>query len=478
MMKHHHAQAAAGLLLFGCLAAAGPLMASEQPASPDKPDRSRAITRLFFQSPEDGAVRWADLLSGEPIQLTEPQQVEGFPQLDPDRQRLVQMAAAGGLIMLGVRDDEEGEFQSGWILIDSGIEVEHHIDHYHWYYTAEPRVIASRLDASQGNPAHLYVYDDVFYLANDRIGGFTRLDPRSVAAAVESGAVEGDEGVEIASLATFHRGGNGHITLAVSGDVALATWMSRDEETARRIDVTPLGPGSNGEVAWSFDALSDRLHGATAAENKVFFAPRAGINWIELSAAGQLPTPPPDVHHIDLGSDGQQPYRTGSFTTLGPYVLFVSGQAEDTFLGLIDARQEAPELIKVDIEVAAGSRAHGPKLVQSRVHGPLAVLFHDHAADVDAPHVASVIRLDPNRDGDFSDAAVWQTIDVGPSSVIGHSGHHSLAVDALSRYVVIANPGDATLQVLSTIDLSPRAEFSLPFAPERMVGFGGPGPIR
>lgn len=460
----------AGSMLITTIAALLTVMAAQAEAAEgsSKPT-PRVITRVFIQDPGEVTLRWADVLAGEPTKLTEPQIVAGFPQLDPERQTLVQMQAAAGKIMVGVRDNEDGEFQSGWVLIDSGVEEEEHGDHSHWYYTAEPRVLASRLDESQGNPAHLYCYDGVFYLANDRIGGFTRLDPSAIP--------PGSEESLIRSLAAFHVGGNGHITLAVAGDVAFSTWMSREPEHAARIDVTPVSASGTQEIAYSFSANSTGLHGATAAAGKVFFAPAEGIDWIEVPKAPLAGSPEPVVHNLSLGESEGKPLRTGSFANLGNHVLFVSGRGDASFLGVINAAADKPAVTKVGLAIPEGARASGPKLIMSRTHGPLAIVFHDRAADVDAPDKASVIALDPDRDGDFADAKEIDLIDVGASAVEGHSGHHDLAVDSLGRFAVITSPGDRSFEVRLTSNLVTVAAGELPFAPGHIVAVGGRGPL-
>jgi hypothetical protein len=228
------------LVAFLALALAPPVTIAQDvtPASAKPAVKTRVITRVFIQSTGDASLRYADLLATEPPTLTPPQRVEGFPELDPARQSLVQMATASGKLMVGVRDDEDGEYQSGWVLIDCGVDEEEHGDHSHWYYNRKPSVLAKRLDDQQGNPAHLYCYDGVFYLANDRSGGFTRLDPAAIPAAA------GEE--LIRAMAAFYPGGGGHITLAAAGKVVYATRMGRDDE-GRKIDVTPIsasGPRS------------------------------------------------------------------------------------------------------------------------------------------------------------------------------------------------------------------------------------------
>ncbi|HBJ36233.1 MAG TPA: hypothetical protein DDZ51_16075 [Planctomycetaceae bacterium] len=430
----------------------------------------RAITRVFIQDPDKLTLMWADLLAQEPPTFSAAKPVEGFPQLDPDRQSLVQMSISAGKIMVGVRDDEDGQFQSGWVLVDSGVEEEEHGDHSHWYYNSAPKVIASRLDASQGNPAHLYCYDGVFYLANDRIGGFTRLDPKAIGGDADAASID--------AMAAFHTGGNGHITLAVAGDLAFSTWMSREEANAKRVDVTAVSAAGAKEIAYSFDALSGGLHGATYQAGKVFFAPANGINWISVPKTSKVKPESLVVHHIDLGVDGEKPRRTGAFTTHDGHVLFTSGSGESSFLGIIDARIETPEVNRIELKVDAKSRAHGPAIVRTRTQGPIAFLFHDHAKDVDAPNVATVIHLDPNRDGSFTDAKVVSEIEVGASQVEGHGGHHDMVFDAAGRLGVIANPGNRVLEIISTSDLKSIGRMETSFVPARLLSVGGRGPIR
>jgi hypothetical protein len=448
----------------------GGLMAEETPAKSVPNKKGRSITRVFIQDAESLTLKWADLLAQQPPVFSEPREVEGFPKLDPERQSLVQMAASAGKVLIGVRDTEDGEFQSGWVLVDSGVEEEEHGDHSHWYYNAEPRVIATRLDEAQGNPAHLYCYDGVFYLANDSIGGFTRIDP----AAIPAGADEST----IRSKAAFLAGGSGHITLAVAGDLAFSTWMSREAATAKRIDVTRVMSSGNRDIAYSFDVHSGGLHGATYQSGKVFFAPSGGIDWITAPRSAKENPDELVVNHIDLGSDGDKPRRTGAFGNHAGHVLFLSGSGESSFLGLIDARREVPEVIRVSIEIDDRSRAHGPVVVGTRTAGALAYVFHDHPEGVGAPDVATMIRLDPNGDGEFSDAQVMGRLDVGASSVEGHGGHHDMASDASGRWGVIVNPGDRTVQVVLPADGATQFTDQLPFKPGRILAVGGRGPIR
>ena len=92
----------AGLIL---LALAG-VVSAEAP-------KPRIITRLFLQDEDARTLKWANVLLSDTVQLGPVQVVEGFPKLDSERQTLVQMEAAAGMVLIGVRDDDDGKFNSG-----------------------------------------------------------------------------------------------------------------------------------------------------------------------------------------------------------------------------------------------------------------------------------------------------------------------------------------------------------------------------
>jgi len=423
-------------------------------------------TRLLFQDEQACMLRWADLRVGGGLSLSAVQEVAGFPKLDPQRQRLVQMEAAHGFLLVGVRDDAEGTFQSGWVLVETGVVQESHGDHFDWRYAGPPRVRAMCLDDQQGNPAHLYVYDGVFYVANDKRGGVTRLDPRSIRAE--------DTPEAIRRNATFYAAGGGHITLAaVQERVLYATWIDREGENAGRVDVVPLGGPHAGQRAYSLFLPSGGLHGATTAGGKVFFAPAAGVCWVAADLSPTSHSPPPPVHHLDLGSDGERPRRTGGFTTLGTQVAFVTGGGPEAALYLLDASAQEPQPIRVSIPMAEGNRPAGLRLVRPRASAPLAFVFHDHPADVDAPNRLTIVALDPNGDGHWHDAKVQQELEVGPSRVQDHAGHHAVSFDADGRRAMVANPGDGTLAIYSFDQSRLVATFSVGGVPGKLVAVGG-----
>ena len=219
--------------------------------APSKKKKQRTVCRLFFQDYDTKTVKWADIISDDTLKMGTPSVIQGFPKVDAEKQNLVQMECSSGTILLGVRDHEGGENQSGWIFINSGVKEESHGNHSHWYYKKHPEVIASKLDDQQGNPAHLYRYQGVFYLANDRNSGYTRFNPQTY---LDQPAQKIKTG--------FHRGGGNHITLAVAeGKTGYSSWIDGGGPQKGVIDVTQIRPEGNEEIAYSFALPSGAIHG-------------------------------------------------------------------------------------------------------------------------------------------------------------------------------------------------------------------------
>jgi hypothetical protein len=138
--------------------------ADDKPAP--KTELSDPVTRLFFQDHKTGSLMWADVREGsdKKLHLDTPAVVDGFPKLDA-KQKLVQMRESSSLLCVGVRDDNDGGTQGGWVLVQTGAGYADHGDHGHWTYKKPPAVLDTRLDKEQGNPAHLYLYGGKFFVA-------------------------------------------------------------------------------------------------------------------------------------------------------------------------------------------------------------------------------------------------------------------------------------------------------------------------
>jgi hypothetical protein len=391
------------------------------------------------------------------------QGIAGFPPLAAEGQSLVQMGTARGMILVGVRDDEDGKKQSGWILVDSGVGNEEHGDHGHSTYQLPPRIRATRLDEKQGNPAHLYVYDNIFYLANDKLAGYTRIDPAAIRPADSAAAIIGKS--------QFIPGGGGHITLAAfNRTVGYSTWIDREGDNKGRVDVTPFGK----PISYSLKLPSGGLHGATANGGKVFFAPMDGICWVSGDATGSLGADAVKVQHLSLGKnpDDDKPIRTGSFTNFGKHVLFTTGAGPQAELQWLDASASEPKIEKLPLLLADGRRPVGPMAATINGRFPMALVFHDRPADADGEEHVSLIELDPNLDGVFTDACVAKVLKVGASKVDGHAGHHDAVFLSDAKHAAFTNPGDGTIGLLRVRRMEQVGSFQVGGAPSKIEAIG------
>ncbi|MFO0938690.1 MAG: hypothetical protein U0798_19480 [Gemmataceae bacterium] len=464
-MKRTVLLALTGILLVGAIACNGSVSPSFEAKSDDeKPKKAktpRPFARLFVQDLETCSLRWADLKVGEKNQFTigsfEP--VEGFKKLDAYKQKLVQMKESGGLVCVGVRDEEDGAFESGWVLLRSGVGYIDHGDHGHWTFKKKPEVIDSRLDKTQGNPAHLYLYDGRFFLANDKLNGYTRIDP----AKYEDGKDE----------PRFLKGGGNHITLAVVDDkVGYSAWIDGGGPKKGRIDVTPVTGSVKSEPAYSFALPTGGIHGAIANSGKVFFAPSDGVNWVEADTGLKLKAGEVKVHQIPLGKDGDKPRRTGAFVNYGHHVVFTTGKDDKSALVILNAKDSQPKPVFVPLAVKKGTQAVTPEVAVTADGNAYAFVFHDHAKGMEAEAALEIIALDPNGDGDCSDAKVVKKLKVGKSAVDGHYGHHDMAFDAEKRIGFFTNPGDGTVSVLSLKTLDVVTTFKVGGTPTAIVALG------
>ena len=453
------------LIRFGIAAFLGLALLAATPSAPAQAKKTakRPLTRLFIQDEKGTTLKWADVRQGADGKLTLSPlvSIEGFPKLDAEKQKLVQMRESKGTVVVGVRDNKDGTDQSGWVLLRTGVSYAEHGDHGHWDFKKKPSVIDSRLDAKQGNPAHVYQYGGKFYLANDKLNGYTRLDPSKY------------EG-ESRDTPRFLVGGGNHITLAVIDDkVGYSAWIDGGGPNKGRVDVTPVTDATKTEPTYSFNLPVGGIHGATANSGKVFFAPAEGIAWVEADPTLKRKPAEVKVHRIDLGKDDDKPRRTGAFANYKNYVLFVTGKEETASLVLLDAKADEPKPITVALNVKKGCRALTPSVVTTPEGKSYALVFHDHAKGAEVEDALQIIALDPNGDNNCADAKVLQTLKVGSSAVEGHSGHHDVAFDADGRFAFFTNPGDGTIAVLSLKTLEIVETFKIGGQPGAIVAHGG-----
>jgi len=309
------------------------------------------------------------------------------------------MEEANGLVVVGIHDTENGSFQSGWVAIRTEVEEEDHGNHSHWYYEKPPAVTSSMLGTDEGNPAHVYNYQGDIFLANDKKNGFTILPSLAM---IKSPA---------ASVARFYSGGGNHITLAaVDRSVCYATWADRDGENLGRVDVVPIGNDS-GKGGYQLKLPSGGLHGATSNSGRVFFAPSEGICWVDADVAVAKNSKAVEVNHLSLGEDPLtgKPNRTGAFANHEQYVLFTTGSKEAASLCVIDSKSPKPTVVKVPVPTADGLSSMTPRCVKTRAGKNYAFLFSDRR-NSEADETLTVVDLDPNGDGNLSDAKIAKSI--------------------------------------------------------------------
>lgn len=422
--------------------------------------QGRTVARVFWQDDANASVRYGDLKRSGSGWSIEPESITGFPSFDVDEQSLVQMHADDGIILLGVRDEADGEIGSGWIAIDSGAEEESHGDHSHVRLKRPPAILKSLVSTDQGNPAHVYQYGNTFVLANDKKNGFT-----TTSAAKLRDAKTADE------AAKFHAGGNGHITLAVvDGRVGYATWIARDGEDGGRVDV--VGLGDNDGKHYSIHCPTGGLHGATTNSGKVFFAPSDGVCWVNADLECDDAPETVQVNYLSLGKqDDETPLRTGAFENLGQRVLFTTGKGEQAKLCWIDACNDSPRVESIPLELSSSESLSTPMAIKTRDGKSWVILFSESK---DAPETDSLVavEMDANLDGDWTDASVRHAVGIGRNQIQGHGGHHQAVLLPSGRQLLVSNPADGTLSVIALADWTVQATILVEGQPTRLAAIG------
>ena len=379
------------VLLLACTAATPVL--SQTKAEVSQPAKApRPITRIVWQDASDHSLKWSDVTRGPNGLAIAPQSVAGFPKLDAAQQSFVQMEDTNGLVVVGIHDNDNGKFQSGWVALNCGVVEEEHGDHSHWHYEKPPAIAVSQLGKDQGNPAHVYNYQGDIFLANDKKNGFTVLSSSALSKSPSTAA------------ARFYSGGGNHITLAaVDRKVCYATWVDRDGENVGRVDVVPIS-SETGRTGYSLKLPSGGLHGATSNSGRVFFAPSDGICWLDADVTLSKNAKSAEIQHLSLGEDSAtgKPLRTGAFANHRNYVLFTTGSNSSASLCLIDAKSPKPTIVKLAMPIAEGLALTTPACVKTPSGKHYAFLFSDRRGS-DAAESLSVLDLDPNGDGVLSD---------------------------------------------------------------------------
>ncbi len=424
---------------------------------------SERIIRVTWQNAKDKSLHWGEFLQvGPSIVFQNHGKIANFPKLK-DSQSLGPMKRIDNLMVLGVRGGPKGKPQGGWIAVDLRVTEHPHGDHSDYTYGDAPRVIQKVLDDSRLCPIHLYVYGKEFYLANDALDGFTRINPR----ALMSGG-KGAKGV-------FYRGGGDHITLAAVGKkVAYSTWIGKTESGKGKVDVVNLDKPGEKSVAYSFESPTPGLHGAIANSGRVFLAPSDGIIWVDADRKLSQSAKSVKVNYLSLGKNPQDqtPYRTGAFTAHKDWVLFLAGRDKDAGLYMVQASAPKPSVSKLIVPTKPGLRLGMPECVTALSGKNYAISFQTKRAG-ESKEQLTIIDLDPNQDRNFSDAKIAKSIGVGNSQVKGFRSYHSICFDDDKRFAVFTNPADGEICLLSLDKLNVVSRHKVGGIPTGIVAVGG-----
>ncbi|MEM7454520.1 MAG: hypothetical protein AAF456_09220 [Planctomycetota bacterium] len=424
---------------------------------------SEQLIRITWQNAADNSLHWGEFVQvGPSIVFQNQGRVADFPALEAN-QSLGPMERIGNIMVMGVRGGAEGQPQGGWLALDLRVIEQPHGDHSDYTYGGAPGVIQTVLDDSRLCPIHLYTYDREFYLANDALNGFTRINPRAL--------LSGGDGAK----GTFYRGGGGHITLAtVGGKVGYSTWIGETESGTGQVDVVNLDKPGEESVAYSFESPTPGLHGAIANSGRVFLAPNDGIIWVDADATLSQTAESVSVNHLSLGTNptDQTPNRTGAFTDHRDWVLFLSGRDDDAGLCMVQASAPAPSVAKLVVPTDPGLRMGMPECVTALTGKNYAMAFQTKRAG-DAVEKLTIIDLDPNQDRDFSDAMVVMTYDIGDGGVEGYRSYHSLCFDDDNRFAVFTNPADGEICLLALDTLNLVGRYKVDGIPTGVLAIGG-----
>jgi DNA-binding beta-propeller fold protein YncE len=135
---------------------------------------------------------------------------------------------------------------------------------------------------------------------------------------------------------------------------------------------------------------------------------------------------------------------------------------------MLDASKPKLRLVNLGLPAGEGLSLVTPVAVKTNDGRKLAMVPHDRKQS-DNQEKVSVIDLDPNKDSDLSDAKLVSTIDVGPSMIDGHSGHHDVSVSPNKRLACISNSGDGSVWIIALNDFTVQAKLSVGGSPARVI---------
>lgn len=178
------------------------------------------------------------------------------------------------------------------------------------------------------------------------------------------------------------------------------------------------------------------------------------------------------VHYLSLGKqDDDTPLRTGAFENLDRRVLFTAGKGDQAKLCWIDASSKSPSVESLPLELSAGESLSTPLAIKTRDGKSWVVMFRE---STDAPETDKLVavEMDANLDGDWTDAALRHTVGIGRNQIQGHGGHHEAVLLPSGRQLLVSNPADGTLSVISLADWTVQDTIFVEGQPARLAAVG------
>lgn len=400
--------------------------------------REKTIMRVFWQDAASQKLSYANLTASTRWNLRRGW-VGGFPQLDTSTQSLGEMVAVDGQVFVSVTAATDAA-AGGWLCLDSGAFEEPHGNHTHWKYTRTPRVRQSKLAAGHGQTSGLMLHNGTVVHA-DSTGACTLLS----AGQMKFGGERGIRQLTLPKPARFCLvAGQQLFTAAESGEGIVTA--SYDISAATRHLSGSEFPGA-------------QLLGIVHNSGRTFLASDQGIQW-EPSPASEGETVSLDLQEMVHGITSEQ-----------NWVLFTCGDGEDTRLCLTKAADPGRGFVTLPLPGPDGTKPRSLSTRLSLGKRYAFVIQETSTAGTPAAEQLVIIRLDPNKDGDFSDATIRQRIDLGTRPPAAN-GNSDICFDAYGRYAVVSSPAAGILTVISLSKMSVVARFQVGGAPGRMVGVG------
>lgn len=412
--------------------------------------RQKVIMRVFWRDGETNQLSFADITTTNRWNMKRGW-VTGFPKMQSG-QSIGDMHQAAGAVMVGVNRDADGA-NGGWVAIDSGAFEQPHGNHNHWMYTNSPQVRNSQLTSGKNGATNVRVSDNQLLVMEQGTAEVTQANPNQLKS--NGGA----------QPSRFSAGGKDIRMTTVNGIIGYAASTSSADESVQ-VKVLDLRSATPVEK-YSFVLPCHSVSAATTNSGRVYFATDEGIFW--LLADTSLTKTAESVVFQKIETRTQ----TSHFENQKNWLLFTEVGETDSSLCMVNTLQQQPAIQRLPISVSEGLRLSDPSTVLC-LGRRYAYLFQDAVA-TESPQSEklTVVELDPNRDGDFRDAMVKSTVDVGASKPAEDGGgRHHVSFDAFGRHAVITNPGDGLIMVMTVRDSKIVANFKVGGAPDQIVAVG------